>query len=121
MTPSTKLSLYWTPRVLSILFACFISIFALDVFGEAKDLWQLAQALFMHLIPTLLVIAVLVISWRHEWFGGIVYVGLAAVYVIGMWGRFDWTVYVLMAGPLLVMGALFMINWVYRAELRPAS
>ena len=38
MNNKWKRVLYWTPRVLGILFALFISIFALDVFGEGYSL-----------------------------------------------------------------------------------
>ncbi len=55
--------LYWTPRVLGILFAVFISIFALDVFGE-YGFPEVLVALFMHLIPTFLVVGVLLIAWK---------------------------------------------------------
>lgn len=34
MNPSIKQTLYWTPRILGILFVLFISIFAADVFEE---------------------------------------------------------------------------------------
>ena len=34
MNTKPKRVLYWIPRALTILFALFISVFALDVFGE---------------------------------------------------------------------------------------
>ena len=48
--------LFWSPRVLTILFALFLSLFALDVFEEDRDFWGTALALFMHLIPTWIVL-----------------------------------------------------------------
>ena len=36
--PSKQL-LFWTPRILGILFALFLSMFALDVFGEGYGFW----------------------------------------------------------------------------------
>jgi len=38
--------------------------------------------------------------------------------VLMAWGRFEWTTYLLIAGPLFLIGALFLVNWVFRAELR---
>ena len=110
---------YWTPRVLCILFAAFISVFALDVFSEASGFWQTAAALGIHLFPTFLIVAVLVLSWRREWIGGVLFVLLGALYVVTMWGRFRWIAYMTIAGPLVLIGALFFVNWRYRAELRP--
>jgi len=115
--------LYWTPRVLCIAFAAFISIFAADVFEHAGDFWHTALALLMHLIPTFIVIAVLVASWRREWIGGILFFALAALYVIWAWNRsfFGWTTFLLIPGPLLLAGALFLLNWRCRAELRTGA
>jgi hypothetical protein len=47
-----KVFIYWLPRVSAILFILFISVFALDVFTEPN--WALA--LFMHLIPSFILI-----------------------------------------------------------------
>ena len=59
--------LFWTPRVLCLLFAVFLSLFALDVFNEGYGFWKTILALLMHLIPTWIVLAILAISWRWEW------------------------------------------------------
>jgi hypothetical protein len=32
--------LYWAPRLLGILFSLFVSIFALDVFGQGYGFWE---------------------------------------------------------------------------------
>ncbi|MFC1687931.1 hypothetical protein ACFL0L_05160, partial [Patescibacteria group bacterium] len=48
-----KKFLYWTPRILSIVMVCFISIFAFDVFDGDNTFWETALALFMHLLPSI--------------------------------------------------------------------
>lgn len=121
MQPLTRRLLYWTPRVLTILFAIFISLFALDVFSEGKGFWETALALLMHLIPTAIIIGVLVLSWRREWIGAILYVALAILYVVWAWGRFPLGTYLFIAGPLVLTGALFMVNWLLRAQIRGDS
>jgi hypothetical protein len=115
--------LYWTPRVLCILFAAFISIFAADVFSEARGFWQTALALLMHLIPTLLIIAVLVVSWRREWIGGVLFIALGVLYIVWAWNRpfAKWYVFLLIAGPPILAGVLFLLNWRHRVELRADS
>ena len=37
------------------------------------------------------------------------------------WGRFDVTVYVVIAGLPFVLGVLFLLNWRYHAEVRLKS
>ncbi len=39
-----KQFLFWSPRVLTILFALFLSLFALDVFGEGYGFWATRRA-----------------------------------------------------------------------------
>lgn len=101
----------WTARITSIAFALFISLFAMDVFSEIAGLWQTMSALLVHLVPTLIVVLILIISWRNEIIGGILYTTLGIVYVVFSWGKFDWTAYALIAGPLFLLGILYYISW----------
>src|SRR5689334_11501145 len=91
--------LFWAPRILCILFAVFVSLFALDVFGEGHGFWQTCLALLMHLIPTGIILLALVVSWRWEWVGAILFTAFGALYLFFFWGRFHWSVYVLLSGP----------------------
>lgn len=118
---SAKKLLYWAPRTLCIVFTVLISFFALDVFGESKSIWETILALLMHLIPTFILIVILVITWRREWIGGILFSVLGFTYIINMWGQFPLMTYIVVAGPLIITGILFLLNWKYRTELRPGS
>ncbi|HVN80009.1 MAG TPA: hypothetical protein VMW38_13505 [Terriglobia bacterium] len=118
MKTSTKRVFFWTPRVLCILFAIFLSMFALDVFGEGYGFWRTILALLIHLVPVYIVVIVLVIAWRWEWVGAILFTGLAVFYVISAWGRFHWSVYAAISGPSALLAALFLFNWIYREQLR---
>ena len=42
-----KSLLFWTPRALCFLFALFLGLFAMDVFGEGRGVWGTVVALFM--------------------------------------------------------------------------
>jgi hypothetical protein len=118
MGTSVKRVLFWTPRVLGILFAIFVSVFALDVFGEGYGLGQTIGALLLHLVPTYIVVIALVIAWRWEWVGAVLFSALAVFYVVWTWGRFPLVTYLAMSGPLILIGVLFLFNWIYRAQLR---
>ncbi len=117
MKKSVHPVLFWLPRGLVILFAAFISIFAADVFGEGQGLWQTVLALFMHLLPTFAVLVVLAIAWRWEWVGAILFVGLGVAYIVSIADRgLDWSVYLLISGPLFLIGLLFLANWIVKAR-----
>ncbi len=108
--------LYWAPRVLSILFAAFISVFALDVFNEGYAFWHTVLALMVHLIPTIIIVAMLIVAWTYEGVGGMVFILLAAWYLADSWSRFPHSSVFVIAGPLLVTGGLFLCDWLYRAK-----
>jgi hypothetical protein len=120
MNKPLKRVVFWTPRILCVVFALFISVFALDVFGEGYGFWETILALFMHLIPTAIILIVLALAWHWEWIGAILFAALGVAYLIMAWGQFGWPTYVFIAGPLFTLGALFLVNWLYRAQLRPS-
>jgi Flp pilus assembly protein protease CpaA len=120
MSHLTARLLYWSPRILAIAFAVFISIFALDVFGENHGFWPTALAFSIHMIPTMIVVAILIAAWRWEWVGAVVYALLTALYL--WWGlpRRPLLGVLMIATPLLVIAGLFLADWIERAKLRLA-
>jgi hypothetical protein len=111
MNPTVKRVLFWTPRVLTILFAIFISLFALDVFGQGYSFWETLWALLMHLVPTILVLVALAIAWRWEWLGGGLFIALGAGYLLLAGSRVHWSAVLFIAGPLFLVGLLFLASW----------
>lgn len=108
--------LYWTPRILAIAYTGFICIFALDVFSENHGSWPAVLAFTIHLIPAMVVVAMLLVAWRWEWIGAALFSFAAAAYAWMVLPRhLDWAAGI--AGPLLVIGALFLVNWLQRSKL----
>lgn len=102
--------IYLMPRALAILFIVFLSIFALDVFAEDYTVLETIVALFMHLIPSFIVILVLIASWKEELIGGVLFVILGIAYFIMSWGKATPVAYVFMIGPVFLTGILFLLN-----------
>lgn len=112
--------LYWTPRLLGLLSIAFISLFALDALTKDKTLGQLLADFGMHLIPSAVLLVLLIVAWKREKLGGIIFsvLGLGLTpYVYTMNYRNNesvWTslsVVALITIPLLVIGLLFL--WSY--------
>ncbi|MGA9115725.1 MAG: hypothetical protein WB626_03010 [Bacteroidota bacterium] len=112
--------LYWAPRALCMAYAFFISLFAMDVFGGGRGFRETAVALFMHLLPTFLIVGVLVLAWRREWIGGVLFLGLAVFSLAWTWDKpaGNWFALMLISGPLALTGVLFLLNWRFRSALR---
>jgi hypothetical protein len=113
MNTTTKRVLFWIPRVLCILFAMFLSMFALDVFSEGYGFGETILALLIHLIPTYVVVIALIIAWRWEGVGAILFIASALFYLVMSRGE-SWVI----SGPLFLVGVLFVFNWLYRAQLK---
>ena len=118
MTTTTKRFLFWAPRVLTIVFILFLGLFALDVFQEGYGFWGTLVALFMHLIPNLVLLVILLIAWHREWVGAIAFAGLGLFYLVMTWGRFHWSAYLAISGPLFLAGVLFLMGWMLRDRIR---
>ena len=108
--------LYWTPRILSILFLLFLAMFSLDVFDSASGFGDILIGLFMHNIPVLILLVVLLISWRYEWVGGIAFIlaGIAYITLLLMKSQLEWYMLswaVTISGPAFVIGILWFLNW----------
>lgn len=99
----------WTPRVLSILFASFLSLFALDVFAEGRPWLEILAALLIHLIPTYIIVLLLVLAWRRPWIGAIGNAALAIAYASMAWRHPQWVAAI--SGVLLLVAALYWLSW----------
>ncbi len=118
MNQTFKKILFWTPRILGILVAIFVSLFALDVFGKGYSLWETIVALAMHLIPTLIILLILFLAWRWEWVGGFLFIALGVLYITLFWDPSRLPAYLMISGPLFLVGLLFICNWCFRDEIR---
>lgn len=73
----TKIKVFhWLPRILCILAILFISLFAADAFEPGKTIWQQLAAFFIHLIPSYILLAFLLIAWKWEKIGGILFMSI---------------------------------------------
>lgn len=108
--------IYWAPRILGIIFVLFLMMFSLDVFEPGLSFQQIAFGLFMHNIPALFLLIILIISWKYEFIGGVVFIlaGLAYILLLAMNPEFEWYMLpwsAVISGPTFLIGTLFLINW----------
>ena len=108
--------LYWAPRILSIVFILFLMMFSLDIFGNNYSFWETILGLFMHNIPAMILGVILIISWKYEIVGGIVFTlaGIAYITMTIINANVPWYIViswsVTIAGLAFLIGILFFIN-----------
>ena len=116
--------IYWTPRILSIIFIMFLAPFSLDVFEMNLDFWGTLLALFIHNIPAFILLIVLLVSWRHEIVGGVAFTLAGILYIVILlinilmnrpeWYMLFWALQI--SGPAFFIGILFIVNWLKKRK-----
>lgn len=112
--------LLWSSRILGVLVSLFIGMFALDAFSEGQPLLLALRGFIIHLIPALVLLAIVIASFRRPWIGALGFIGLAVYYAATMSrGRLDWILAI--SGPMFAVGLLFWWSWFRSSRLRVTS
>lgn len=115
-TKDNKL-IYWTPRVLAVMITTLLFLMSLDVFSIGMNWLQTILALLLHNIPAFIFLIIMIISWNREIVGGIAFTLGGLLYIIitvsseGLpwYLKLSWSM--ILAGPAILTGILFLINW----------
>lgn len=100
----------WIPRVAAILFILFVSLFALDAFsGEASVLVKLGGFL-MHLVPSFVLLAILVLAWKRPGYGGAAFVLAGILFTLVFDTHERLSSLLSISVPSFVIGALFIAS-----------
>lgn len=89
----------WLPRVLAIAFLLFISLFALDTLSDPQ--WLLA--LLIHLIPSYVIGALILLSWKNTRLGGATFIAAGILFLF--FTQFQGGI---LSVPAIVIGCLFL-------------
>lgn len=111
---------YWLPRILSVGFVFFLSLFSLDVFSQYGG-WDLLLPLFIHLIPSLVLLVVVLIAWRYALVGTISFMGFALWYIFMVGFDRHWSWYAGISAPAAVVGILFLVSYLQERKKRQGT
>lgn len=109
-------TLFWAPRILTIIFILFLGLFALDAFEGDQSLIKKLGGFMIHLIPNFVLILILIVSWKHEWSGTITFAVVGIACIVMFWGKFPAATYLTISGPLFLIAILFWLNWMNRKK-----
>lgn len=124
---ASVIALHWLPRIICILGILFISKYAINSIESYLTLWQQMLIFLVHMIPCVLLLALLVIAWKWEMAGGILFtlIGLVLTPVIFQ-DSYNMnqsvatsigtvTMYTI---PLVLVGNLFIASYLKRRKYR---
>ena len=110
---------HWLPRLLCILAILFISLFAADAFAPGLTIWQQLGAFFIHLIPSFILLVFLIVAWKWEFVGGLLFMviglGLSPLVFRMNYQRthsigVSLTIILMITIPFVVVGILFLVS-----------
>ena len=102
--------LYWSARILGILAILFMMMFSLDCFEAGTLLGDQVLCFLMHNIPSFIILGILLVAWKWERIGGILFLAAALAGMIffnvfnGNWGA------LIIMTPFVVTGMLFILH-----------
>jgi hypothetical protein len=123
--------IHWFPRICCIVAILFISMFAADAFAPGLNIWQQLGGFLIHLIPSLILIAVLIIAWKWEYIGGLIFmiigIGMSPYVFMLNYKRNHFSVgaslgiICLITFPFIVIGTLFILSHFMKKRKLPKT
>jgi hypothetical protein len=117
--------IFWPPRLLSVLFIILLAWLSTGNLSVKMGWEQFLTNMFLYNIPTLIYMAILLISWEIEIVGGLAYLltGAGYSYYAGSlagtkpwFPEIPWNLSIII--PLLLIGILFVINWFWKRKIK---
>ena len=111
--------IHWIPRIICILAILFISMFAADAFAPGLTIWQQIGAFLMHLIPSFILLAFLIVAWKWELIGGVIFTVIGVVlsplifqhnYAMNQSVSMSLSIVLMITFPFILVGILFIIS-----------
>ena len=97
----------------------FISLFAFDAFSPELTIWQQLGAFAIHLIPSFVLLAFLIVAWKWEYIGGIIFIiiglGLSPFVFVHNYkmNHSIWMsifIIIIITIPFAIVGGLFIVS-----------
>jgi hypothetical protein len=105
--------LYWIPRLLTIIFILFMTMFSLDAFEGNESLGAKLVGFFIHNIPVIILIIILIIAWKWEIAGGILFIVASIAGAIFYHAFRGNPGSIVVIGPFFFMGILFILHQIF--------
>ena len=107
--------IFYTTRILSILFLLFLTLFSLDVFDSCANFLECSLALLMHNLPVLILLILFIFAWRYELVGAITFTLAGIAYIITTMIRVPWYLALswgmIIALPCFFVAVLYYLSW----------
>jgi len=110
---------HWVPRIICILALIFVSMFSLDAFDPGLSIGKQILGFIMHQIPVFILLALLIVAWKWEYIGGLIFILLGVILsvLVFIWNYrmnhsipMSLLVILMVTIPFVVVGILFIVS-----------
>lgn len=102
--------LYWVPMVLAILTGLLLLVFSFDSFGGDSTFGKELQGFLVHNIPLFVLIIILVVAWKYEIVGGVLFILMFIALGIFFKSFSGNPASLIIIAPILIAGVLFILH-----------
>jgi len=115
--------LHWLPRILCILAILLVSLFALDSFEAGVPFGKQLLAFLIHLIPSVILTAFLIVAWKWELTGGIILMAAGILFTPFIFSSnyhmnhsvwMSLGIVLAITFPFIVVGGLFIVGYLMK-------
>lgn len=99
--------LFWSPKILAIIYILFITMFSFDSQGVG---------LIMHLIPTFLLLIILIFTWKRPISGGIIFLILGILFTLFFNTTRTVLTFFLISFPPILIGILLLLSKILKRQ-----
>ena len=115
MTARTARVLFWMPRLIGLWFVLFVSMFVFDMPSDDSDWSTMLAGAAMHLVVAVACLGLLVVAWRREIAGGVLFVVAGGTWTL-FWGQFLLMHYLVVGALPVLIGVLFLADSLVRSR-----
>ena len=112
VSPHLAKIIHWAPRVAASLIIFFISLFSLDVFAMQASPLELLGGFFVHNLPSIGMLVLLIIAWKRPGVGFAAFLVAAALFAVffvrSLHALPNLLLFVM---PILLVACLFYADW----------
>ncbi len=99
----------WLPAGIGLIYTLFISLFAADAFSGDALLSEKIVGFIIHLMPSIVSLIILAVSWKSPVKGGALFILLSVVFTLYFGTYKSILNFLVISFPLAVIGILFII------------
>lgn len=118
--PRLARTIHWAPRIAAIMIIFFVTLFSLDVFGMGGTLLEQIGGFIIHSLPSIAMIILLAFAWKRPMIGFIAFLIAGLFFLRFVIPGFNLGNFLLFSGPLLLISAMFYIDWRWLNPKSPA-